>query len=72
MACLPSPCRYATKDCRDTPVTDLSPLKEMPLTAIACPFKAERDAAILRSITTLKNINGMLAPEFWKKVGKNP
>jgi hypothetical protein len=46
----------------------------MPLAEIHCDFKPKRDAEILRSITTLKHINGNPATEFWKMVdaGKKP
>jgi hypothetical protein len=49
-------------------VTDLSPLKGMPLKEIACDFQRKRDAEILRSLTTLEKINGKPAAEFWKEV----
>ncbi len=49
-------------------VKDLSPLKGLPLKEVSCEFKAERDAAVLRSIKTLEKINGRLAAEFWKEV----
>ena len=55
-------------DCENTRVSDLSPLKGMPLTELRCDFKAERDAAIVRSIKTLETINGKPAAEFWKDV----
>jgi hypothetical protein len=40
----------------------------MPLKVLWCDFKPERDAAILRSIPTLEQINGKAAKEFWKEV----
>jgi hypothetical protein len=40
----------------------------MPLTTIALDFRAERDAKILRSLTTLQTINNKPAAEFWKEV----
>jgi hypothetical protein len=49
-------------------VKDLSPLQGMPLKEITCPFEAERDAPILRSLTTLERINGKTAKEFLAKV----
>jgi hypothetical protein len=55
--------------CDRTQVSDLSPHKGMPLEKLTCEFKAERDAGILRSITTLKTINGKPAKDFWKEVG---
>jgi hypothetical protein len=50
------------------PVTDLSPLKGMPLTDLHLSYRAERDAAILRSLTTLQTINLKPAADFWKEV----
>ena len=49
-------------------MSDLSPLKGMPLKTLGCDFKPERDAEILRSIKTLETINGKPAAEFWKAV----
>jgi len=40
----------------------------MPLKALHCDFMPERDATILRSITTLETINGKSAAEFWMEV----
>ena len=54
----------------NTKVTDLSPLLGSPLQELSCDFVAKRDAAILRSITTLKTINGKAAAAFWKEVDK--
>lgn len=51
---------------RGTRVTDISPLRDMPLEEVYCDFQAERDEAVLRSILTLKTINGKPAAEFWK------
>ena len=50
-------------DVRATKVSDLSLLKGMPLKDVWCDFKAERDAAILRSIPTLEKINERDAKE---------
>jgi hypothetical protein len=52
----------------NTQVSDLSPLKGMPLESIRGNFNPERDAAILRSIKTLQQINGKPVKEFWKEV----
>jgi serine/threonine protein kinase len=49
-------------------VTDLSPLKGMRLKDIHCSFQRERDAALLRSLTTLERINDKPAADFWKEV----
>ena len=58
--------------CAGTKVSDLSPLKGMPLKQLSCDFKPERDAEILRSIKTLETINDKPAAEFWKAVGDAP
>ncbi len=52
----------------NTQVLDFSPLKGMPLKILTCDFKAQRDATILRDITTLENINSKPAAEFWQEV----
>jgi hypothetical protein len=57
--------------CNMTLVSDLSPLKGMPLVSIRCDFKPERDAEILRSISTLELINDKPAKEFWKEIEKS-
>ncbi len=51
-----------------TPVSDLSPLKGMPLGALRLDFQPERDTEILRSIKTLEEINGKPVATFWKEV----
>ncbi len=48
----------------DTEVTDLSPLSQLPLVRLWCDYKPERDAAILRSIKTLKVLNDRPALQF--------
>jgi len=60
--------RLRNLNCAGTKVTDLSPLKGMPLKHLNCDFMPQRDAKILRSITTLESINGKPAAEFWKEV----
>ncbi len=47
-------------------MTDLSPLRGMPLRELHCDFRPERDTEILRSIKTLVTINGRPAREFLK------
>jgi hypothetical protein len=49
-------------------VTDLSPLREMPLTMLRLDFRPERDADIVRSLKTLQSINEKPAADFWKEV----
>jgi len=55
-----------------TAVTDLSPLKGMPLKHLHIfeSFRAKRDAAILRSLTTLQTIDDKPAAEFWERYDK--
>ena len=50
-----------------TPIADLSPLKELPLQELWCDFKPERDTELLKSIKTLKSINGKPVADFWKE-----
>jgi hypothetical protein len=52
--------------CNQTKVSDLSPLKELPLKQLWCDFNPDRDAAVLRSIETLETINGKPAQEVLK------
>jgi eukaryotic-like serine/threonine-protein kinase len=52
----------------ESPVSDLSPMKGMRLKELFCDFQRERDARILRSLTTLERINGKSAADFWKEV----
>jgi eukaryotic-like serine/threonine-protein kinase len=50
-------------------LADLSPLIGLALEELHFSnFKADRDATILRAITTLKSINGKPAAAFWKEV----
>jgi Leucine-rich repeat (LRR) protein len=49
-------------------VTDLSPLKGMRLKELRCDFRCERDAEVLRTLTTLERINDKSAADFWKEV----
>jgi serine/threonine protein kinase/Leucine-rich repeat (LRR) protein len=54
--------------CDHTPVADLSPLQGMPLKNLHCDFMADRDAKILRSITSLEKINDKESKQFWKEL----
>jgi hypothetical protein len=54
-------------DCRNNPIVDFSPLKDTPLETIFCEFDANRDAAVFRSIKTLKRINGEPATKSLSK-----
>ena len=47
---------------------DLTPLKGMPLKELSCDFRRERDAEVLRSLTTLERTNDKPATDFWKEV----
>jgi Leucine-rich repeat (LRR) protein len=56
-------------ECQDTPVRDLSPLKGAPLEDLKCDPAVAAGAGnreVLRSIQTLKQINGVTPAEFWK------
>jgi len=60
--------------CANSRVKDLSPLKDTPLKEIRYFCNPKRDAEVLRSIKTLRKINGLRLAEFWKQVeaGKMP
>jgi len=53
--------------CIGSKVTDLSPIKDIHLLSLSCNFKLERDSELVRSIGSLKFINGKPATEFWKE-----
>jgi hypothetical protein len=40
----------------------------MPLKYLRCDFKPQRDMKILRSLTTLEEIDGKPAKQFWQEV----
>jgi hypothetical protein len=44
-------------------------LMGMPLKELFCDFQRDRDAKMLRSLTTLERINDKPAADFWKEVG---
>ena len=50
-----------------TSVTDLAPLKDLPLSSVLCDFQAPRDAPILRAIKTLEMINDVPVKRFWQE-----
>jgi hypothetical protein len=58
----------------NTKVRDLSPLQFLPIEELKCDFVPQRDAAVVRLIMTLRQINNLPAEEFWKQVdvGKVP
>jgi formylglycine-generating enzyme required for sulfatase activity/Leucine-rich repeat (LRR) protein len=64
--------KLTTLGCKGTNVTDLSVLRGMPLKALFWDFRAERDAAILRSLETLERIDDKPVAEFWKEVDAKP
>jgi hypothetical protein len=49
-----------------TKVSNLAPLKGLPLKQLCLDFQPERDAEVLRSLKGLEQINEMPAAEFWK------
>lgn len=48
-------------------ISDITPLKQLPLRVIHIDFNPERDAKTLRAIKTLQLINGMPPEQFWKE-----
>ncbi|MBS0207297.1 MAG: protein kinase [Planctomycetes bacterium] len=54
--------------CIGNNIADLSPLKDTPLKSLHCDLKSQRDFEIVRTIKTLKEINGKPAADFWKEV----
>ncbi len=50
--------KLTTLKCDNAKITDLSPLKELPLVELDCDFKPERDAVVLRALPKLTTING--------------
>jgi hypothetical protein len=58
--------RLVLLDIQGTRVTSLEPIRSLPLEKIILDYRPERDAAVLRSLKTLKTINRMPADEFWK------
>ncbi len=57
---------------RLTSLRDVSFLEGMPLEDVLCDFQPERDAEVLRSIPSLRTINGKPAAEFWKEFDARP
>ena len=60
--------------CDRTLVTNLAPLKTLPLIEFCLNLDPQRDSEIVRSIKTLGEINDLPVAEFWKQVaaGKIP
>jgi serine/threonine-protein kinase len=52
--------------CQNTRVLDLTPLKALPLERVHCDFFPERDAAILRGLKHLKQLNGRPSADVLK------
>ena len=46
----------------------LETLRGMPLELVSCDFVPERDTKVLKSLTTLNELNGRPVEEFWKRV----
>jgi hypothetical protein len=46
----------------------LTPLSGAPLKELSCPFPDQAGLAVLRSLATLKTINGKSATAFWRRV----
>jgi Leucine-rich repeat (LRR) protein/tRNA A-37 threonylcarbamoyl transferase component Bud32 len=53
--------------CKGTRVPDLSALAGLPLKHLDCDFSPWRDTELLKSLTTLTEINDGSAADFWKK-----
>jgi serine/threonine protein kinase len=51
-------------DCRNMEV-DLRPVGSCPLKSIDCNFRPAQDSVVLRAVSSLEQINGMAAQEFW-------
>ena len=51
-----------------TQITDLTPLKGMPLKHLNVDFRPQRDSECLHSISTLEEINNQPIAEFWKDI----
>ncbi len=51
-------------------LSDLTPLRRMPLKELGCDFHVERDSGILRSVKTLEKINGKPAAEVLPTAGQ--
>jgi hypothetical protein len=49
-----------------TKVSDLAPLKGLPLERLWLDYQPERDAEVLRPLNRLEQINDLPAGEFWK------
>jgi hypothetical protein len=58
-------------DMRDVPVKSLEPLRGLPLKRIHLDYKPKRDAAVLRSLKSLAEINGKPLEMFWRDVEKS-
>ncbi len=60
--------RLVSLKCPDTRVSDLSPLKGMPLESVWVPDVSAESREILRGMKSLRTINAMPATEFWKEI----
>ncbi len=54
--------------CNGTAVTDLTPIKDMPLQELGCNKElAQSNRAVIQGIKSLQTINNKPAAEFWKE-----
>ncbi len=51
-------------DCRNMEI-DLRPVGSCPLKSIDCDFRPAQDTIVLRAVSSLEQINGMVAKTFW-------
>ena len=58
-----------TLDVHKTRVIDVSPLDGLLLESLEFDWERQKDLKVVRSMKTLKQINGKPATEFWKDVG---
>jgi len=54
--------------CNDTKVADIAPLKGMSLKELRCDLVPARDAEVLKTLPTLKQINNESSLMFWKRL----
>jgi hypothetical protein len=64
--------RLRTFECLGCPIESLEPLAGRPLEEINLDFRPERDEAVLKSLKSLKRINGLSVADFWRKRAQAP
>ena len=52
----------------NNPITDLTPIKNLPIHILGLSYQTDRDTSILRSMKSLKKINELPVAEFWNQV----